>query len=98
MSQVLNFPAAAVRGNVSAGTRPGALTGLLRRLLAAWRLGRELRHLEELGPEALKDIGIGSGNLEGAIRHGRERPRAAPPAEPCKTKAPLMPVSWTEWR
>lgn len=83
--------------------RPPAVQRLrsaFRQLLAEWRVQRDLRQLAELDSYILKDIGIGRGGLEDAVRHGRSRNMAGDqPVGPGPMLPPsLMPVSWTEWR
>lgn len=84
---------------VVAPHRPG-LRDIVETVMREWRVRRDMRRLEELDPAQLRDIGIGPGGVEGAVRHGRHR-RAAGSVQagfeaPCTSA--LMPPSWTEWR
>ena len=76
----------------------GWIGGLTRRVAAEWKAQRDLRHLEELGPDGLKDIGIGPGSLEGAVRFGRYRGLRDDLDQPRCNSGSVMPMSWTEWR
>lgn len=63
------------------------------------QLRRDARHLGGLDARLLADLGIGAGQVEGAVRHGRAGVRvcnagAQVQGEPLL----LMPPSWTEWR
>ena len=78
--------------------KPNLLAQLATNLLREWRTRRDLRALERLDDRALRDIGIGPGGLEDAVRHGR----SMKPVEIARWSAPerLLPrtrVSWTEW-
>lgn len=45
------------------------VTGLVR----AWRIRRDTRELMGLSDQVLHDLGLGRGEVEGVVRHGRER-------------------------
>ena len=49
---------------------------LARRLAAEWRLRRDIHALRQLHDRELSDMGLGRGEIEGVVRHGRN-PRAA---------------------
>ena len=76
--------------------------GLLARLVAAlareWRIHRDLRTLQTLDDRALRDIGIGNGGLEHAVRWGRSIPTEAASRAECGKVRPSLPLSLTEWR
>ena len=56
-----------------------SLLGILGRpfawLAREWRLRREIRSVEGFTEAMLRDIGLGRGSIEDAVRHGRERPK-----------------------
>ena len=49
---------------------------LARQLIAEWRLRRDIRMLQQLHDRELTDMGLGRGEIERVVRHGRN-PRAA---------------------
>jgi uncharacterized protein YjiS (DUF1127 family) len=49
---------------------------LARQLAAEWRLRRDIRMLQQLHDRDLTDMGLGRGEIERVVRHGRN-PRAA---------------------
>jgi uncharacterized protein YjiS (DUF1127 family) len=77
-------------------------TGLLARLVAAlareWRIHRDLRVLQTLDDRALRDIGIGVGGLEHAVRHGRSIRAQTSVTAGFGKAPPRPPLSWAEWR
>jgi uncharacterized protein YjiS (DUF1127 family) len=49
---------------------------MTRQLAAEWRLRRDIRMLQQLHDRDLTDMGLGRGEIERVVRHGRT-PRAA---------------------
>jgi uncharacterized protein YjiS (DUF1127 family) len=62
------------QGTISAGHKASLTNRLVRVFLAIAqeiRLRRDLRRLQGLDDAMLRDIGLGRGELEDAVRHGR---------------------------
>ena len=103
MSQALCSPVPTIRSTTPAlglADRAGAwIASTVTWLAREWQLRQDRRALESLDASALADIGIGPGQAEGAIRHGRSGVSRFPMATPDQAGVfPLMPASWTEWR
>ena len=52
-------------------TRPSGLKSLFSAMMREIRIRRAMREVAALDDAALHDIGIGPGNIEDAVRHGR---------------------------
>ena len=53
------------------------LVALARALRSEWRVRRQIAGAQMLDCASLRDIGLASGGVESAIRHGRERQLAS---------------------
>ncbi len=99
---IMSFSHAPRLGACQAFAEGKSKTGLLVRLVAAlareWRIHRDLRVLQTLDDRALRDIGIGVGGLEHAVRHGRSICSEAALTAGFGKAPPRLPLSWTEWR
>lgn len=100
MSQLSSISSSHEAASLDPPTALQRLRVAWRRLMAEWRLRRDLRQIAEFDSYMLKDIGLGQGGLEHAVRHGRSRGMACnQPVRPDPQLPPsIMPVSWTEWR
>ena len=90
-----------IRGGTHA---PSALRGALAAVVAAFRrvvrerrLRDDIGRVEALDGRMLADIGIGRGEAESAVRHGRTR-FSASAVRPLPPERPLGSARWTEWR
>lgn len=52
-------------------TRPAGLRNLFSAVMREIRIRRAMREVSALDDAMLQDIGVGPGNIEDAVRHGR---------------------------
>ena len=73
---------------------PHIIENLVAALIREWTVRRALKHLQGLEGRALRDMGLHRGNLDYAVRHGREAYGGAhiPTRSPSQEMAAARPV------